>query len=84
MPSIRSLVSAYYTYIVSVILLLSEVMPTCSRYAEKKLVYIAIAAPFSCQPSFYIEYTKSNIHSSCNVRSVLDTKYIFLVYLIIL
>ena len=45
MPPIRSLASKCRTYIVLVILLLSEIMPIYSRYAEKKLVYIAIAAP---------------------------------------
>ena len=74
MPSIRSLASKCCTYIVSVILLFSEIMPIYSRCAEKKLVYIIIVALFSCQPSFYLKCTKLNIYLSCNVRSVLDTK----------
>ena len=53
-------------------------MPIYSCYAEKKLVYIVIIAPFSCQLSFYFKCTKSNIHLSCNVRSVSNTKYIFI------
>ena len=47
MPLIRSLASTYYTKLVAVILLLSKVIPFCSYYKGKKLVYIAIAAPFS-------------------------------------
>ena len=44
MPPIRSLVSERRAYIVAVILLLSEIMPTYSCYAEKGLVYIIIIA----------------------------------------
>ena len=73
MPSVRSLVSKCYAYIVSVILLLGEIMPTYSHYMEKKLVYITITAPFSCQPSSCSKCIKSNIYLSCNVQSVLDT-----------
>ena len=50
MPFIRSLVfkcTAYYSKLVAVILLLSEIMPTYSRYVKKRLVYIAIIAPLS-------------------------------------
>ena len=46
MPFIRSLVSEYYTYIVILILSLGVIMPIYFYYAEKKLVYITIAAPF--------------------------------------
>ena len=50
MPSVRSLVSkhfAYYFKLVAVILLLSKIIPTYSRYTEKGLVYIALIAPSS-------------------------------------
>ena len=47
MPSIRSTASKRRARIVSTILSLGEVIPTYSRYAEKKLVYIAIALPSS-------------------------------------
>ena len=47
MPSVRSLTSEYCTYIVAVILLLGEIMPIYSYYAEKKMVYIIIVAPSS-------------------------------------
>ena len=76
MPLIRFLVSKCRAYIVLVIFLLSEIMPMCSRCAKKKLVYIIIAAPFSCQPSFCFKYTKLNMRLSCNIKSVLDTKYL--------
>ena len=74
MPPIRSLVSKRYTHIMSVILLLSEIMPIYSRYAKKKLVYIIIIAPSSRQLSFCLKCIKLNIHSSCNIKLVLDTK----------
>ena len=67
MPSVRFLVFKYYTCVVTLILLLNKIMPTYSRCIEKKLVYITIAAPSSYQPSSYLECTKSNMHSSCNI-----------------
>ena len=76
MPPIRSLASEHYAYIVAVILLFSEIMPSCSHYKEKKLVYITIIAPFSRQPFSYIKCTKLNIHLSCNVKSVSNTEYL--------
>ena len=76
MPFIRSLASKHYTYIVSVILLLGEIIPIYSCYIKKKLVYIIIIAPFSCQPSSYIKCTKLNMRLSCNVKSVSDAEYI--------
>ena len=76
MPFIRFLASKRCTYIISVILLLGEIMPICLHCIKKKLVCIAIVAPSSCQPSFYLKYTKLNIHLSYNVKSVLDTKYL--------
>ena len=76
MPFIRSSASKCRTYIVSVILLLSEIMPIYSYYTKKKLVYITIAASSSYQPSFYLKYTKSNIRLSCNIKLVLDIKYL--------
>ena len=76
MPPIRSLASERCAYIVAVILLFSEIMPSCSRCEEKKLVYIIIIAPSSRQPSSYIKCTKSNIYLSCNVKSVSNAKYL--------
>ena len=75
MPPIRSLASKHHIYIVSIILLLSEIMPLYSRYTKKKLVCITIAAPFNRQPSSCLKCTKSNMHLSCNVRSVSDAEY---------
>ena len=79
MPPIRSSASKRRTYIVAVILLLSKIMPTYSYCVLKGLVYIAIMALLGRQPSFYIKCTKSNIRSSCDVRSVSNTKYAFLI-----
>jgi hypothetical protein len=47
MPFIRSLAFKRYAYVVVLILLLSEIIPTYSCYAIKELVYIAIIALFS-------------------------------------
>ena len=66
-----------YTYIVAIILLLSKVILLCSHCAKKRLVYIAIAAPSSRQPSFYFKCTSTNICLSYSVRSVSNVKYIY-------
>ena len=81
MPPIKSLVSKYYTYTVALILLLSAIIPIYSYYTEKKLICITITAPFSHQPSSYSKCIQLNICFSCNVRSVSNTKYIFLTHL---
>ena len=83
MPLIRSLVSKRRARAVAVILLLGEIMPSYSCYNKKKLVYIVIVAPFGRQSSFYSEYTKLNIHSSCNIRLVSDAEYIYLYLFVI-
>ena len=79
MPPIRSLASAYCAKLVAVILLLSEIMPSCSYCKEKKLVYIAIITPFSHQPFSYIKCIKLNIRLSCNVRSVSNAEYLYFI-----
>ena len=81
MPLIRSSVSVCCTKLVAVILLLGEIIPSYSCYKDKKLVYIIIAAPFGRQPSSCVECTKSNMRSSCNVRSVSDTECLYLICL---
>ena len=82
MPFIRSLVSkrlTHYFKLVAVILLLGEIMPTYSYYTEKGLVYIIIITLSSRQPSSCTKYTKLNMGLSCNIRSVSNTKCIFLI-----
>jgi hypothetical protein len=74
MPPIRSLASERRACTVAVILLLGEIMPSCSRCEEKKLVCIVITAPSGRQPSFCVECIKSNMCSSCNVRLVSDAE----------
>ena len=78
MPLIRSLASKRCTYIVTVILLLGKIMPSYSYCKEKKLVCIAIIAPFSCQPFSCVKYTKLNICLSCNIKLVSNIKYLYL------
>ena len=79
MPFVRSLVSECYTYIIAVILSLSEIMPTYSYYVLKGLVYIVIIASLSRQPFFCTKYTKLNICLSCNIRSVFNAECICLI-----
>ena len=74
MPFIRSLAFKRRAYTVAVILLFGEIMPSYSRYKEKKLVYIIIVVFFGCQPFFCGKCTKLNIYSSCNIRLVSDAK----------
>ena len=84
MPLVRSLASKRYTYIIAVILLLSEIMPIYSYYILKGLVYIIIMAPLSRQLSSYTKYTKLNMHLSCDVKSVSNAKYTFLIHFYVL
>jgi hypothetical protein len=81
MPPIKYSSSNYYNRLVTTILSLSVIMPSYSYYTEKKLVCVAIAAPSGRQPSSYTKYTRVNIRSSYNVRSVSNAKYIRLVIL---
>jgi len=59
------------------ILSLSEIILLCSYCVKKGLVYIAIAAPSSRQPSSCSKCTRLNTRSSYNVRLVSNTKYIY-------
>jgi hypothetical protein len=63
----------------AVILLFSEIMPSCSHYAEKGLVYIAIAALFSQQLSSCSKYIKLNMHLSCNIHFISNAECICLI-----
>ena len=80
MPLIRSLASKRCTYIITIILLLSEIMPICSYYILKGLVCIIIIASLGCQPSSYTKCTKLNMHLSCNVKLVSNAKYTYFIY----
>ena len=84
MPFVRSLVSKRYTYVIAVILLLSEIMPTYSCCVLKGLVYIIIIAPLGCQPFFYIKYTKLNMYLSYDIRLMFNAKYAFFIYFCVL
>ena len=67
--------------VIAIILLLSEVIPLYSHYIKKGLVYIAIAALSSRQPSFYSGCTSANMRLSCDIRSVSNAKCTFYVRL---
>ena len=77
-PLIRSSASKRRACVVAVILLLSEIMPTYSRYVLKGLVYIIIIAPLGRQPFFYTKCTKLNMYLFCNVKLVSNAKYTYL------
>jgi len=78
MPLQRSLPQAHCrAHAVAVILLLSKVILLYFYYADKKLVYIAIAAPSSRQPSSCSKCTSANIRSSYNIHSVSNTKCLY-------
>ena len=71
------LVSVRYAVLVALILSIGKVMPSCSYYVEKGLVYIMIAAPSSRQPLSYAKCIKLNMCVSCNVCFVLSAKYMY-------
>ena len=77
MPPVRSSASIHYILLATLISLNSKIMSPYSFYTKKGLVYIAIIAPFSCQLSSYLECTKVNTYSFCDMRSVSNNKYIF-------
>ena len=81
MPPIRSSTSGRYNKLITLIISISKVMPSCSYYVEKGLVYIMIAAPSSRQPFSCTKCTKANMRSSYNVRSVSDAEYACLLIL---
>ena len=81
MPPIKFTAFKRYAYIVKTIVLLNKIMPSRFNYIEKKLLYIAIIALFSCQPSSYFKYTKLNIYLFYNIRLVSNAKYTCLIYL---
>ncbi len=72
-----SIASMYYTALIAFILSINKVMPSCSYYIKKRLVYIAITALSSRQRLSYAKYTKVNMRSSCNIHSISDAKYIY-------
>ena len=84
MPFIRSLASKRRARVIAVILLLGEIMPTCSHCVLKGLVYIIIIAPLGRQPSFYAKCIKLNMRLSCNVKSVSNAECTCLIYSYIL
>src|SRR5271170_603412 len=64
-----------YAKLVTLILSISKIIPTYSRYIKKELVYIAIASPTRRQPSSYAECIKANMRLSYDIRSISNTKY---------
>ena len=75
MPPIRSSIFGYYNKLITFIISINKVIPSYSYYIKKGLVYITITAPSSRQSSSYTKYTKANIRSSYDIRSISNTKY---------
>ena len=61
MPFIRSSASERWAKLVSTIILLGEIMPSCLYYIKRRLLYIILTALFSHQPSFYTKCTQANM-----------------------
>ena len=78
MPSIRSLVFAYYTLLTSSIAYNSEIMNPCSYYIKKGLMCVIITDLSNCQPSSCSKCIKLNTRVLYNVPSVSLNKYISL------
>ena len=77
MSFIRSLASIYYVLLAASISLDGKIMSPCSHYIKKGLVYIAITAPFSYQPSFYSKCIKANTRSLYDIHLVSTNKCTF-------
>ena len=80
MPLIRFLASMRYTLLAISISLDGEIISPYSHYTKKGLVYIAITAPSSCQPSSCFKCTKANTCSLYDMRLVSTNKYTFWFY----
>jgi hypothetical protein len=78
MPFIRSIIFKYCTLLIAAISLNSEIINPYSHYAKKGLIYIALISPFRHQPFFYLECTKANTQSFCNICSILFNKCTYL------
>ena len=74
---IRSLASKRRLRLISLILSLGEIIPSCFYCVKKRLSCITILAPSNRQPFFYTKCTKSNMHSSCDVKLVSNAKYMY-------
>ena len=80
MPAIRSLAFKYYTLLISSIIFNGEIMSPCSYYVKKKLVYVTITDPSSCQPFSCSKCIKLNTYALYNVYSVPLNKCVFFAY----
>jgi hypothetical protein len=67
---IRSTTSERRALLMSSIILLGEIITSCSCYTKKKLLYIVITSLFKCQLSSYFKYTLANMQSSYNIYLV--------------
>ena len=79
MPPIRSTAFRRHNKLMLLILFISKVMPSCSCYIKKGLLYVVIASPSSCQLLSYTKYTTINIRFSCNICLVSDAEYKYLI-----
>ena len=82
MPLIRSLASVYHILLAISISLNSKIISPYSYYIKRGLVCIIIIDLFSCQPSFYLKYTKANTRSLYNIHLVSINVYFLFILLI--
>ena len=82
MPFIKSFTSKCRVKLISTIILLGKIMPSCSCYIKRRLLYIAIIALFSRQPSFCTKCIYANMRTSYNVYLIFNAEYMFFIYLI--
>ena len=69
--------------LITVILLLNKIMPFCSCYFEKELVYITITSLTKCQLFFCIKCMQANMYFSCNIHSIFDINFAFCIIICI-
>ena len=81
MPPIRFFAFKRYTLLTTFIFFNKKMMSPYSRYIKKGLIYIIIISLFSCQPSFYFKYIKTNTRLLCDICLVFLNKYRFLHYI---
>ena len=75
MPPVRSTTSRRHNKLMSLILFISEVMPSYFYCVKKGLLYVIIISPSSRQLLSCTKYTTVNMRSSYNIYLVSDAKY---------
>ena len=72
-----SIASVHCITLITFILSTGKVIPSCSCYIEKGLVCVTITALSGRQPLSCVKCIKANMHLSCNIYSISNTKCIY-------